>query len=28
VPTLQQALEKAQLIKFTHGLSVEPRRIP
>jgi hypothetical protein len=28
VPTLQQALEKAQLIKFTHGLSAEPRRIP
>lgn len=28
VPTIEQALEKAALIKFAHGLSVEPRRIP
>lgn len=28
VPSLEQALEKATLIKHLHGLTVEARRIP
>lgn len=27
VATLEQAIEKAALIRHTHGLAVEPRRI-
>lgn len=28
VPRIEQALEKAALIRFTYGLTVEARRIP
>jgi hypothetical protein len=27
-PSVEQALEQAQLLRFIHGLSTEPRRIP
>lgn len=27
-PTIDEALQKATLLRFTHALSVEPRRIP